>query len=37
MRKTKEKGLIGNLRFYLRKTKGESGGLEVFPDGPLLV
>ena len=37
LRKTKEKVLIGNLRFYLRKTKGEGGGLEVFPDGPLLV
>ena len=37
LRKTNEKGLIGNLRFYLRKTKGEGGGLEVFPDGPLLV
>ena len=37
LRKTKEKGLIGNLRFYLRKTKGEGGGLEVNPDGPLHV
>ena len=39
-------GVIGNLRFYLRKTRGEGGGsgavfskrkrkeLEVFPDGP---
>ena len=47
MTKTKEKVLIGNLRFYLRKTKGGGRGsgdvflkrkqkeLEVFPDGPL--
>jgi len=37
LRKTKEKGLIGNLRFYLRKIKGEGGGLEVFPESPLLI
>ena len=30
LRKTKEKGLIGNLRFYLRKTKGEGEGLKMF-------
>ena len=30
LRKTDGEGLIRNLRFYLRKTRAEGGGLEMF-------
>ena len=30
MENGRREGVIGNLRFYLRKTKGEGEGLETF-------